>query len=182
MFAIFDELKKMGYDCNTYENEVLFYKKYYELLLCKECETCNEEIKKAASELFDMVWLKERCVFNEVIPLFEELKQKGIKIGIISDTTPSLQKTLESLNLGKYIDCYTCSTTVGVMKPNPKIYYSALSELELKPDECIYVDDYLPEAIGAKELGFTAFRINRKNLEKDSIDIQNLSEILNYLQ
>lgn len=181
MFNIFKIIKSKGYNCKTYENEVAFYKEYYKELLRVEGLTDENIIDKYGLELFNMMWLKDRVLFDEVKFVLKELKQLNLKIGIISDTTPSLQKTLETLNIGNYIDCYTSSTEAGVMKPDPKIYNLALSKLNLKANECIYVDDYDEEVIGAEKLGFKAFRINRNNLEKQYFDISSLIEIIDYI-
>ena len=181
MFNIFKIIKSKGYNCKTYENEVAFYKEYYKELLRVEGLTDENIIDKYGLELFNMMWLKDRVLFDEVKFVLKELKHLNIKVGIISDTTPSLQKTLETLNIGNYIDCYTSSTEAGVMKPNPKIYNLALSKLNLKANECIYVDDYDEEVIGAEKLGFKAFRINRNNLEKQYFDISSLIEIIDYI-
>ncbi len=88
---------------------------------------------------------------------------KGLMIGIISDTSPSLQISLEQLGLGELIDSYTCSDIAGAMKPYPLIYQTALNTLGVEADDCIYVDDYDIEADGARNLGFTAFHIDRSN-------------------
>lgn len=181
MFNIFKIIKSKGYNCKTYENEVAFYKEYYKELLRVEGLTDENIIDKYGLELFNMMWLKDRVLFDEVKFVLKELKQLNLKIGIISDTTPSLQKTLETLNIGDYIDCYTSSTEAGVMKPDPKIYNLALSKLNLKANECIYVDDYDEEVKGAEKLGFKAFRINRNNLEKQHFDISSLIEIIDYI-
>ena len=164
--------------CNTYENEVAFYKRYYEVLVAEECGKETTKTNRVANELFDMVWLKDRELFNDVLPVFKALKENEIKIGIISDTTPSLRKTLEALGLGEYISSYTCSKEVGVMKPDPKIYLAALASLGMQPNECLYVDDYLPEVVGAQDVGFMAFRINRDGAEESPLDIKNLSDVL----
>lgn len=181
MFNIFKTIKAKGHNCKTYENEVAFYKEYYKELLRVEGLTDENVIDKYSLELFNMMWLKDRVLFDEVKFVLKELKHLNIKVGIISDTTPSLQKTLETLNIGNYIDCYTSSTEAGVMKPDPKIYNLALSKLNLKANECIYVDDYDEEVKGAEKLGFKAFRINRNNLEKQYFDISSLIEIIDYI-
>lgn len=181
MFNIFKTIKAKGHNCKTYKNEVAFYKEYYKELLRVEGLTDENVIDKYSLELFNMMWLKDRVLFDEVKFVLKELKHLNIKVGIISDTTPSLQKTLETLNIGNYIDCYTSSTEAGVMKPDPKIYNLALSKLNLKANECIYVDDYDEEVIGAEKLGFKAFRINRNNLEKQYFDISSLIEIIDYI-
>lgn len=181
MFNIFKVIKEKGYNCKTYENEIAFYKEYYNELLRVEGLTDEKDIEKYGLELFDLMWLNDRILFNDVLVVLKQLKKQNIKVGIISDTTPSLQKTLEVLNIGNYIDCYTNSSEAGVMKPDPKIYNLALSKLNLKANECIYVDDYDEEVKGAEKLGFKAFRINRNNLEKQYFDISSLTEIIDYI-
>lgn len=182
MFEIFKQIKEKGFNTNSYENEVLFYKEYYRQVLIAECGVCNDKIESVAKQIFDVMWLKDRVLFDEVRETFKEITKKGIKIGIISDTTHSLQKTLEVLDLGEYIDSYTSSKEVGVMKPEPKIYLTALNKLDVKPEECLYVDDYEEEVVGAEKLGIKSFRINRnKNEIKLKHDITSLEEVLKYL-
>ena len=182
MFKTFNQIKQQGFNTNSYDNEVLFYKQYYKQVLINECGYCDEKIEKTASQIFDIVWLKDRVLFDDVITTYEKIKIKGIKIGIISDTTLSLQKSLEVLNLGKYIDCYTSSKEVGVMKPNPEIYLTALKKLDVLPSQCLYVDDFEEEVIGAQNLGIKSFRINRnKTAPVFQHDIFSLNEILKFI-
>ena len=157
------------------ENEVEFYREYYKEVLNEECGYVDEEI---VTEIFNTMWLKDRALFDDVIDTFKAIKEKGLKIGIISDTGLSLKATLVALGLDDYIDCYTCSKEVGVMKPEPKIYLTALDKLGLKAEECIYVDDYDEEVLGAQNLGFKAFRINRSEENKQDFDIKSLKEII----
>lgn len=175
MFEIFSNIKQKGLNTNTYENEVEFYKEYYKEVLNEECGCVDEEI---VTEIFNTMWLKDRALFDDVIDTFKAIKEKGLKIGIISDTGLSLKATLVALGLDDYIDCYTCSKEVGVMKPEPKIYLTALDKLGLKAEECIYVDDYDEEVLGAQNLGFKAFRINRSEENKQDFDIKSLKEII----
>ena len=175
MFEIFSKIKQKGFNTYTYENEVEFYKEYYKEVLNEECGYVDE---KVATEIFNTMWLKDRALFDDVIDTFKAIKEKGLKIGIISDTGLSLKATLVALGLDDYIDCYTCSKEVGVMKPEPKIYLTALDKLGLKAEECIYVDDYDEEVLGAQNLGFKAFRINRSEENKQDFDIKSLKEII----
>ena len=178
MFALFDNVKKRGFNTSTYENEVAFYKEYYREVLNNECGYIDEEV---ADKVFNTMWLKDRKLFDDVIDTFKEIKAKGLRIGIISDTGLSLGNTLVALGLKDYIDCYTSSKEVGVMMPNPKIYLTALNKLGLKPEECIYVDDYYEEVEGARKLGFKAFRINRSNENLEEFDIKSLKDVIKEL-
>ena len=67
------------------------------------------------------------------------------------------------------------------MKPDPKIYMTALEKLNVSPSECIYVDDYEEEVVGAEKLGIKSFRINRKEKQFNH-DVQSLLEILDYIE
>lgn len=177
MFATFDQIKAKGYNTNTLENEIEFYRQYYKQIVQNECGENTPKTEQVAKQIFEDMWLKDKCLFSDVIPTFIELKNQGIKIGIISDTTLSLQKSLEALGVGEYIDCYTSSKEIGVMKPDPQIYLAAINKLGLSPEDCIYVDDYIDEVIGAEKLGFYALRINREECTLPC-DISSLAQIV----
>lgn len=162
------------------DEEKLFWKRYYEELLKGEGVTDLE--KERAELLFSELWCNDdKVLFPEVIEVMEYFKNRNYKIGIISDTSPSLQLTLENLGLGKYIDSYTCSDLVGVGKPDPLIYNTALKSLNVKSVESIYVDDYDIEADGARNIGFTSFHIDRSG-NKKSWTIKSLKEIIDFVE
>ena len=162
------------------EEEIEFTKRYYRVLLKEEGVT--EDIDKKAESLFQLIWLKNRELYPEAMEVLRYFKSNGYKIGVISDTSPSLQKTLEVLGAGKYIDSYTCSDLVGAMKPNPKIYQAALDSLNVKAEESIYVDDYAIEADGARKKGFTSFYLDRKGDKEGQWVIHNLKEVIEYVE
>lgn len=181
MFEIFANIKKQGFNTNTYQNEIEFYKQYYKQVLLNECGTSVKNIETEAEKIFNLLWLNDRKLFDEVIDVIKKLKSKNIKVGIISDTTHSLPYTLKALGIGNYIDAYTCSKEVGVMKPDPKIYLTALNKLNCQPSECLYVDDYEDEVVGAENLGILSFRIKRDGQKEFNHDIKSLLEIFNFI-
>lgn len=163
------------------DDEKTFWEKYYEELL--KAEGVVDLVKERAKILFSELWCNnDRSLYDEVIDVMEYFKCKGYKIGVISDTSPSLQLTLENLGLGKYVDSYTCSDLVGVMKPDPLIYNTALKSLNVTASESIYIDDYDVEADGARNLGFTSFHIDRSGSKKSEWTIGSLKEITDYVE
>ena len=78
-------------------------------------------------------------------------------MGVISDTSPSLEYSLQQLSIAKYFSSFTASSLVGAGKPSPIIFNAALSAQGVSAEQSIYVDDYKPEADGARALGFTSF-------------------------
>ena len=169
------------------EEEIEFWHRYYSCLLRKEGIT--EKVSQKVEIMFEHVWMQERVLFPEVIYVLETLKKEGYKLGVISDTSPSLSLTLESLGIAKYFDCFICSDLAGAMKPDPKIYQTALDALQVSAEESIYVDDYDIEADGAREMGFTAFHIDRvdsnqeemQNEDENQWRITSLKQILDFL-
>lgn len=79
-------------------------------------------------------------------------------------------------------DSYTCSDLVGVMKPEPLIYNTALKTLDVQANESIYVDDYDVESDGARNLGFLSFHIVRNGEKQNEWDITSLKEIIDYIE
>lgn len=82
--------------------------------------------------------------FDDVIPLFEYLRETGIRIGIITHGLTSKQaEKLVRLGVVPYLDpdAIFISEQIGISKPNPKLYQAALSRLNLEPGETMYVGD-----------------------------------------
>ena len=163
----------------TVENEIALWRAYFAELL--RMQGITEQISSRADELFDAFWLKGGMVYPEVVTVLDWFAARGYRMGVISDTFPSLRLTLEAVGLDKYFDCFVCSDQVGVMKPEPLIYQTALQLLGVPAEESLYVDDYDVEADGARALGFTAFHICRGEEVKADWDIASLSEMVEFM-
>ena len=163
----------------TVENEIAFWKIYFAELLRSQGVT--EEIGARADALFNAYWLKGGVVYPETIPVLDWFASQGYLLGVISDTFPSLKLTLEAVGLADYFSCFVCADQVGVMKPEPLIYQTALNLLGVSAEESLYVDDYAVEADGARNLGFTAFHICRDTKPAQDWDITSLHQIVEFL-
>ncbi|MGN0479776.1 MAG: hypothetical protein ACI4GO_10115, partial [Hominenteromicrobium sp.] len=49
-------------------------------------------------------------------------------------------------------------------------------------EESLYVDDYKPEADGAREQGFTSFLIDRTGNNKNRWSIRNLKQLIDFVE
>ena len=60
------------------------------------------------------------------------------------------------MGLAERLDAAVFSSEVGVRKPHPSIFEAALAQLEVDPEDAVFVGDRRYEDVrGAKELGMT---------------------------
>ena len=86
-----------------------------------------------------------------VIETLENLKNKGIKIGLISDAQEEKAlERLEAIGVTHFFD----SILTNAGKPNVEAFEKALEKLEVKPEEAIMVGDFpQKDILGAKRAG-----------------------------
>lgn len=179
LFKLASEGRKPWY--KTLDDERAFFKRYYRNLLMGEGIT--EDVHNRAEMLFTELWCNgDRALFPETIEVLGYFQTKGYKMGVISDTSPSLEYTLQQLGIAKYFTSFTASSLVGAGKPSPIIFNSALDAQGVNAAESLYVDDTKEEADGARELGFTAFHLDRTGQEKGKWTIQNLRQLIDFLE
>lgn len=81
----------------------------------------------------------------------------GHPVGVLSNLPSELADHVEATQPWLAdLASVTCSSRVGMVKPDPRIYQIALSGLGLPPDEVLYVDDRLDNVAAARRLGMPA--------------------------
>lgn len=165
----------------TVDDEREFNKRYYHHLLIGEGIT--ENIDERSLLLHMQLWCNnDRLPFPETVEVLTYFKSKGYKMGVISDTSPSLELTLQQLGLAQYFTSFTASSLVGAGKPSPIIFNAALNAQGVVAAESLYVDDYKAEADGAREQGFTSFLIDRSGDNKEKWTIINLKQLVEFVE
>ena len=112
------------------------------------------------------------------------LKDEGYRIGIISDTWPYIGKRIHAFKLDEYVDQYTYSYELGVLKPNVLMFQDALEKSGFKPEECIFIDDQIKNLEAAGSLGIHPVQIvYHEGAETGEYPmIQKPSDILNLIK
>lgn len=173
LFVLSAEGRKPWY--NNIDDEREFNKRYYRNMLIGEGVTESHE--ERAELLFSELWCNnDRLLFPESVEVLEYFHGKGYRMGVISDTSPSLEYTLQQLGIARYFSSFTASSLVGAGKPSPIIFNAALNAQGVTAAESLYVDDYKPEADGAREQGFTSFLIDRSGENDDQLIITCLKQ------
>jgi putative hydrolase of the HAD superfamily len=145
---------------NTLEREDAFWRRWYQVILEDHGITRgSDEIAAGLHERF--AHHRMMIPYPETVGVLEALCSRGLRLGVISDTFPSLEASLASMDIAVYFESFTASSVVGAMKPDPRIFEAALSSLGVTAAESVFVDDCLEEADGAREQGFCAFHLDR---------------------
>lgn len=92
-------------------------------------------------------------VYVTVLEKAGELKKRKFKIAILSNTNDVHSEIMRQKKIFEPFEHVFLSQVIGIRKPSPKIYMHALSELNSKPDETVFIDDTLENVEAAKKLG-----------------------------
>jgi 2-haloacid dehalogenase len=132
---------------------------------------------------------KELSPYPEVKECLEELKSKKIKIAILSNGTPDLLKGLaESNNIQNYFDDIMSIESVGVYKPDSKVYEMPIKKYDCKPENICFMSSNTWDVSGGGVFGYNAVWVNRFNKVFDKLSykpqfvINNLKELLKIIQ
>ena len=106
-----------------------------------------------------------RLVYPDVMTTLETLSESGVRMGIISNTTnPEFIKEKELLQAGlsRFFEFTIFSSVTPYRKPHPSIFNAAISRLNVKPENILFVgDDLKMDVIGAQSVGMPAAWLNR---------------------
>ena len=80
---------------------------------------------------------------------------KTHKLGVISDTWPSIEQQLKYLGVSGYLSFGTFSCYLGTFKPARRMYLDALSKSGAAAEETVFIDDSVRNLEGAAALGIT---------------------------
>ena len=120
-----------------------------------------------SKELVDKIVKKRMDVKREcfkhlhphIVPMLRKIKEQGIRIGLISNGYSEEVGPIKESELYPYFDVACLSYEVGMKKPDEKIYLRCMEELDVEPEECLYVGDGgSNELEGANKLGIRALQ------------------------
>lgn len=166
--------------CRTVEDEYCQFIHYYsEISRNLALDLTEVEIKEIA---FDRTYnMKNYIAYPDVEKVLKVLS-KSHKLGIISDTWPSIEQQLCSLGITEFFSTYTYSCFVGTFKPDERIYKDALDKCGVPAKDTVFIDDSLKNLEGAEKLGITPILIAANpasDVDSPYLKIHSLSELLN---
>jgi putative hydrolase of the HAD superfamily len=96
----------------------------------------------------------------DAVPTLEELRRRGHRLGMISACSEEVPDVWERTPFGGLFDSTVFSCSVGVSKPDPRIYEVACEELGVEARDCLFVGDGANDELpGAERVGMTALQL-----------------------
>lgn len=121
--------------------------------------------------------------------VLRELKRKGFKLGIITNTVTSREEhvrmALRKVNIEKYFDIVVTSVDVGHEKPDERIFMTALRKLRIKPKDAVMVGNRISaDIVGGNRMGMKTilFRWNKRYPERITLPEEQPTRIIKSLQ
>jgi len=181
---IYQEIAHRPLSQRSQEEKMAIYAQYQRILLEEAGIEADEKLVLAM--LGKMQQFKMKLVlFDDVAPALNDLKGKGLILGLISNVEQDMTKTLNELGLPSWLDIVVTSQDSGFNKPQPEIFQEALRQAGVQPAEAMYVgDQYQVDVIGANRAGMKGVLLDRHGYFEEITDcprIRSLTEVAAHL-
>ncbi|RSJ70425.1 Alpha-D-glucose-1-phosphate phosphatase YihX [Streptococcus oralis subsp. dentisani] len=115
-------------------------------------------------------WPSYIDIYREVFPVLSELKKKGDRIFVLSNTSKVFYDLLEEQlsPLKDLLDGFVLSCDIKAIKPDLAMFKEILDKYQLDPANCVFLDDIEDNTIAAEKLGIRAYQIKKRS---DVVDI-----------
>ncbi len=131
---------------------------------------------------------KSLSPYEEVYEVLIKLKEKNLKLAILSNGTPSLLNELvKSNNLENVFDDLFSIEQVGIYKPDSKVYGMPINKYQIEKNEVYFLSSNTWDVSGGGNYGYNSIWVNRNNNIFDKLDyspkhqIKQLGELLDIL-
>ena len=167
-FARFPELHDELYDLNKQADHGFIDKPTYIGAVAKLTGISEAETARA--------FAGEHVINQPLISYIKNELKPRYKIGLISNIGRDwIQDFFDEHELHGLFDVVTLSSTEGITKPNPLIFERAAQQMDIYPDEAVFVDDRKDNCDGAEVAGMTGLVFETN--EKFQTDIATLLQI-----
>ncbi|PJF31458.1 MAG: hypothetical protein CUN51_03775 [Candidatus Thermofonsia Clade 1 bacterium] len=103
-------------------------------------------------------YFKGDVLDESLVALIDRLRERGLRLGLLSNDSHALAEKLERLDLHRHFDAVAISAQIGALKPEPEAFRAIAEALEVSLPECVFIDDNTANVDGAKSVGMHALR------------------------
>lgn len=182
--TIYQALIRRPLNQRTKEETLALYAQYHRNILKEAGIEAGENVIMGL--LTGMLQAKMKLVlFDDAIPALDDLKKRGLIVGMISNIERNMSGALDELGLSPKLDVVVTSLDAGANKPQPGIFRFAMRKANVTPAQSIYVgDQYQVDIVGAKGAGMKGILLDRDGRHEEITDcpkIKSLAEVTGHL-
>src|SRR5690606_10059742 len=111
-------------------------------------------------------------LYDDVLCLLSSLKDADIRLGLVTNGASDTQRgKLQALGIEPYFTAVVVSGEMGIAKPDPRVFASALAQLGVEPAAACHVGDNLTtDVAGANAAGMVSVWLNRRGVHRRASD------------
>ena len=163
------------------------------LMLILKGRTFSEEEIQEMMERKNKYYLEFIHAINssDLLPgareLLEEIRNAGLK-SALGSASKNAREVIQRLGIATLLDAISDGNSVEHQKPAPDLFLHAASQLNLKPNECVVVEDAAAGIEAAQAGGFHTLgvgpkeRVGKADTVLPSLQSVRLADILNLLK
>jgi putative hydrolase of the HAD superfamily len=123
----------------------------------------TEDQEGLMQRFFAAFWTEENWVlFDEVPDALQSFRDRGLKLGVLSNAPSNLLDFLERLGISQTVDFTVVSGIEGMKKPDRRIFEVALERAQARPEETLHVGDmYIEDVLGGRNAGLHTLLVER---------------------
>jgi putative hydrolase of the HAD superfamily len=99
--------------------------------------------------------------FPETVEVLQRLRDRGIRLGVLSEAWPSLVEHYRRHHLLEFFDAFVISAQEARLKDDPLLFATAAERMALPSASVVFVDDWLPNVQTALSAGFRGIVLAR---------------------
>lgn len=141
-------------------------------------------IEKAFYHVLEERWI----LYDDTLETLKKLLNRHFQMAIVSNIRSDMfvREIVKKLDIDIYFQAIITSAQLGIRKPRPEPFLTALNQLNMEARQAAVVGDTLKADVqGGTALGMKTIYVNRKGIEIPNIKadavIKNLTELLDLL-
>jgi putative hydrolase of the HAD superfamily len=111
----------------------------------------------------------DEAINGGVLELIRRLHGR-YRLAVLSNSPAGLARWLAEWEILGLFDVVVCSGDIGLAKPDPAIFRFALAQLEVAPQEAIFIDDSLRHVEAARAVGLRAIHFTTAEVLEEQLD------------
>jgi FMN phosphatase YigB (HAD superfamily) len=99
--------------------------------------------------------------FPEVVGVLERLRDRGLRLGVLTENWPSVETAYQRLGLRGLFHAFVISAQEARLKDDPELFAIAAARMGLPAEAMLFVDDWPPHVQTALGVGFRGAVLDR---------------------